>query len=125
MSTEPKWRAYRCTGTEEPFPHEWWSITDGEIAFEANNEIHADWLCGVLNKLSAIGEVKAKSPFPPHEIIAWDWREQCPHNDVIDACKRFGSGAVSFDVETNCDEYAVVIGGSELTQEIAQSIYES
>ena len=97
-------------------------VTDGVSEFRCGQE-ESNWLCEVLNEREPKQPVEP-TPFPPHEIITWDWKERCPTQSVIEACKQF-AGPVSFDVETNCDEYAIVIGGSGMTQKIADAIYHA
>lgn len=62
-----------------------------------------------------------------YTIIQWDWKEQPDIeaiNDAINAVADTGNRPKAFRVETESDEYAIVITDSEATQEEAQALYE-
>lgn len=59
------------------------------------------------------------------EIITWDWKEQPPWPAVMSALERtYADGPQIFEVETNCDEYSIVVAERTLTPAGAQKWFD-
>lgn len=66
-------------------------------------------------------------PTKPLAVHTWDWKDAPDFtaiNKVVnDFLARFNNGICLLEVNTNSDEYAVVIGDKTLTQEQADAAY--
>lgn len=64
---------------------------------------------------------------PTHEpvVLSWDWKEQPDLDELAAAVREMSGGTVHIhQVETHSDEYAIVIGPTELKPAEAYRIYE-
>ncbi|UOR07194.1 hypothetical protein MUN82_08865 [Hymenobacter aerilatus] len=66
-------------------------------------------------------------PTKPLAVHTWDWKDapdfEAINKVVNDFLARFGNGISLLEVSTGSDEYAVVIGDKDLTQEQANDAY--
>lgn len=59
------------------------------------------------------------------QIITWDWKAQPPWGAVLKSLARtYTDGPTIFEVDTNADEYAIVVAERTLGQAAAQTWYD-
>ena len=61
------------------------------------------------------------------ELISWDWKEAAPVDEIIAAIRRVTGVPNLFmrDVDTQSDQYAVVISDAEITDGEADAMYRA
>jgi hypothetical protein len=75
-----------------------------------------------------MGYYYSTSEHLPISLITWDWKEQ-PNWDyvlkAIDKAQSFNAGVKIFEIETNSDEYAIIIGTSNVSKSEADRYYRN
>lgn len=65
----------------------------------------------------------------PLAVHTWDWKEQPDMQSIADVItgfqEKFSNGIRIIKVETNADDYAIVIGDGSLTDELAKQTYNN
>ena len=70
-----------------------------------------------------MARIKEKSIVQKHYVQIWDWKEQPNFRAISEAIREIGYPTFVVPINTNSDEYAVLVANWDATDEEANSLY--